>query len=88
MQVIREKTDLLILLGEAKERFYQAAQACGVANILLADSFADAVQKAYQAAHEPQIVLLSPACSSYDMFKNYPERGRCFKQLVRELTNK
>lgn len=88
MQVIREKTDLLILLGEAKERFYQAAQASGVANILLADSFADAVQKAYQAAHEPQIVLLSPACSSYDMFKNYPERGRCFKQLVRELTNK
>lgn len=85
MQVVKEKTDLLILLGEAKERFYQAAKECGVANIVLADSFADAVQKAYEAAHEPQTVLLSPACSSYDMFKNYPERGRCFKQLVRAL---
>lgn len=85
MGVVKEKTDLLILLGEAKERFYQAAKDCGVKNIQLADSFADAVQKAYEAAHAPQTVLLSPACSSYDMFKNYPERGRCFKQLVRAL---
>lgn len=85
MGVVKEKTDLLILLGEAKERFYQAAKDCGVQNIQLADSFEDAVQKAYEAAHEPQTVLLSPACSSYDMFKNYPERGRCFKQLVRAL---
>lgn len=85
MRVVKEKTDLLILLGEAKERFYQAAKDCGVENIVLADSFADAVQKAHAAAHEPQTVLLSPACSSYDMFKNYPERGRCFKRLVQEL---
>ena len=83
----RKKPDVEKALSMFKNP-QQAAQACGVANILLADSFADAVQKAYQAAHEPQIVLLSPACSSYDMFKNYPERGRCFKQLVRELTNK
>lgn len=85
MNLVREKTDALILLGEAKERFYKAALACGVKNIILADTFKDAVITASEIAKEPQVVLLSPACSSFDMFKNYPERGRYFKQLVHEL---
>lgn len=85
MALVKEKCDALILLGEAKERFYAAAQAAGVENIVLADSFADAVHKAYALAQPPQVVLLSPACSSYDMFKNYPERGRYFKKLVNAL---
>ncbi len=85
MQVVKAKTDLLILLGAAKERFHAAALANGVENILLADSFADAVAKAHAVAKAPQVVLLSPACSSYDMFKNYPERGRRFKELVNAL---
>ena len=75
----------LILLGAAKERFNKAAFACGVQNIVLADSFEDAVSKAHSMAHKPQVVLLSPACSSFDMFKNYPERGNYFKKLVHEL---
>lgn len=85
MQVIKEKTDLLILLGEAKERFYKAAVDCGVENIILVDSFEEAVKTAHDKARQPQIVLLSPACSSFDMFKNYPERGRYFKTLVKAL---
>lgn len=85
MKLVREKTDLLILLGEAKERFNEAALAAGVEHILVVQSFEEAVQKAYESAREPQVVLLSPACSSYDMFKNYPERGRYFKKLVQEL---
>lgn len=85
MQVIKNKVDLLILLGAAKERFYQAALDAGVPNIQLAGSFDDAVNKAYAAAKAPQVVLLSPACSSFDMFKNYPERGRYFKKLVNAL---
>lgn len=85
MRLVKEKCDALILLGEAKERFYRAAVGCGVEHILLADSFEDAVRQAYAMARPPQTVLLSPACSSYDMFKNYPERGRCFKQLVNDL---
>lgn len=85
MRLVKEKCDALILLGEAKERFYQAAVDCGVEHILLASSFEDAVGQAYAMARPPQVVLLSPACSSYDMFKNYPERGRCFKQLVKDL---
>lgn len=85
MNLAREKTDALILLGAAKERFYEAAKACGVKNIVLADSFEDAVHKAYAMAHKPQVVLLSPACSSFDMFHNYPERGNRFKELVHAL---
>ncbi|MCD7975249.1 MAG: UDP-N-acetylmuramoyl-L-alanine--D-glutamate ligase [Phascolarctobacterium sp.] len=87
MKEVKEKTDMLILLGEAKERFHEAALDCGVKGIMLADSFEDAVQKAYTIAKEPQVVLLSPGCSSYDMFKNYPERGRYFKQLVMALNS-
>lgn len=86
MLKIKEKVDTLILLGEAKERFYEAAQAANISSIVMAASFEDAVQQAYKIAEPPQVVLLSPACSSYDMFKNYPERGRCFKKLVQELT--
>lgn len=85
MQLAREKTDALILLGAAKERFHEAALKCGVKNIILADSFEDAVNKAYAIAKKPQVVLLSPACSSFDMFNNYPERGNCFKKLVHAL---
>ena len=85
MEVIKEKVDTLILLGEARERFNAAAVACGVHHIMLADSFEEAVNMAYKLAQPPQVVLLSPACSSFDMFKNYPERGRCFKNLVQGL---
>ena len=85
MYLIREKTDLLILLGEAKERFYQAATAAGVENIMVVETFKDAVDAAYAHAKPPQVVLLSPACSSFDMFHDMGERGRYFKKLVTDL---
>ncbi len=85
MNLVQKQVDVLILLGEAKERFYAAAKAADIENIILVDSFEAAVAKAHEVAREPQVVLLSPACSSYDMFHNYPERGRRFKELVRAL---
>ncbi|MBP3263823.1 MAG: UDP-N-acetylmuramoyl-L-alanine--D-glutamate ligase, partial [Acidaminococcaceae bacterium] len=85
MNLIREKADMLILLGEARERFYQAAVTAGVENVVMADGFEAAVETAYKNARPPQVVLLSPACSSYDMFNNFEERGRYFKKLVHEL---
>ncbi len=85
MNLVREKTDLLILLGEAKERFYQAAVAAGVEHILKTDTFKDAIEAAHAMAKAPQVVLLSPACSSYDMFHDMGERGRYFKKLVHDL---
>ncbi len=88
MAVVKEKADVLILLGAAKERFYQAAVAAGVEQIKVVDSFEEAVELAYELAKEPQVVLLSPACSSFDMFKNYPARGHRFKELVHQLESR
>jgi UDP-N-acetylmuramoylalanine--D-glutamate ligase len=85
MELIRIKTDALILLGAAQQRFYQAALKAQIQNIYLVTTFQEAVEKAYELAHEPQVVVLSPACSSYDMFDNFPQRGRVFKELVRKL---
>ena len=51
-----------------------------------ASSLSDAVSRAYNIAEKGDTVLFSPMCSSFDMFKNYEERGRAFKSLVRELT--
>lgn len=85
MQLIKQRVDHLILIGEAKERFKQAALKHKIQNIHEADDFRAAVQLAYEFARPPQVVLLSPACASYDMFKNYEERGRVFKELVRNL---
>lgn len=85
MQLAARKTDALILLGEAKERFAKAAAEQGVQQIHYAADFPAAVKLAGELAKPPQVVLLSPACASYDMFNNYEERGRAFKELVRLL---
>lgn len=85
MKLIREKVDHLILLGEAKDRFKVAAVQFGVNNIHDVTSLADGVRLAHQLAKGPQVVLLSPACASYDMFTGYEERGKIFKKLVHEL---
>ena len=84
MNLVKQKVDQLILIGEAAARFAAAAQAAGVKNIVQAGSLAEAVETAHQLARSPQVVLLSPACASYDMFDNYEQRGRIFKQLVRK----
>lgn len=83
MQVVREKADLLILLGASQQRFHEAAKAAGIENILLAGSFREAVEMAHARAKAPQVVLLSPACASFDMFRNMAERGNYFKELVK-----
>jgi UDP-N-acetylmuramoylalanine--D-glutamate ligase len=85
MQLIKEKVEHLILLGEAKERFGLAASKEGVENIHYVASLAEAVELAHRLAKCSQVVLLSPACASYDMFSSYEERGNKFKKLVLEL---
>lgn len=85
MTLIKEKVDQLILIGEAQERFAANAHTHGISTIHRVDSMEEAVQLAHRIARAPHIVLLSPACASYDMFANYEERGRVFKQLVCRL---
>lgn len=85
MQLAKLKAKQVIFLGKAKERFAQEAAKHGIEAVSLCDSFEDATQCAYQLAQAGDVVLLSPACSSYDMFNNFEERGRYFKNLVNAL---
>jgi UDP-N-acetylmuramoylalanine--D-glutamate ligase len=52
---------------------------------VLVEDLPAAVRDAFEHAHPGDVVLLSPACSSFDMFRNYAERGDLFKSLVRAL---
>jgi UDP-N-acetylmuramoylalanine--D-glutamate ligase len=54
----------------------------------MAKTLEEAVLLAHQTAKKGEVVLLSPACSSYDMFKDYKERGKVFKEAVRNLSTK
>lgn len=89
MECANKKTVALVLVGEARSRFYEVAKQHKVENIHVVDgSFKEGVELAKKLAKPGEVVLLSPACSSFDMFKNFPERGRCFKKIVLELAKK
>lgn len=83
--VIRKKAKEVILLGEATEKIQQAVIDTGFTNIHKVNSMEEAVQQGFQLAQWGDVVLLSPACASFDMFKNYEVRGEVFKQAVRDL---
>lgn len=78
------KVKLLVLIGQTKEIIAQSAKRLGFENTVLCDTFEEAVETCINAAKPGDAVLLSPACASWGMFKNYEERGRLFKELVRK----
>jgi len=75
----------IVLLGEAAGRFEQALRNGGFDAILRAGSLEEAVETARTAAEPGEVVLLSPACASFDMFESFEERGNLFKELVQKL---
>lgn len=81
--LVKERVSHLILIGEAKERMRNALGS--LTDTHLADTLEDAVALAHRLTAPGGVVLFSPACSSFDMFKNYEERGERFKSLVRSL---
>lgn len=83
MKVVRVKVKSLVLLGLAADEMEQAARDEGVQTIIRATTFEDGVEKAIAEAIPGDVVLLSPACTSWDMFKSFEERGELFKELVR-----
>lgn len=78
---VRDHASDVILLGEASERFKSALNTAGFASVHLVASMEEAVDYAAGLGRGP--VVLSPACASFDMFKDFEDRGRVFKNLVR-----
>ena len=75
----------LILLGQTREKIKAACDACGFSSYVLVDSFEEAVRLAAETAAPGDNVLLSPACASWGMFRDYEERGDIFRELVKKL---
>lgn len=80
---VKKKCRAVFLLGEAKEKMALALEGCGPMTPVR--HLKEAVLKAHAAAKVGDTVLLSPACSSFDMFKDYAERGNAFMKLVGDL---
>ncbi len=79
------KVKYLVLLGQTKEKIAATAKQLGFENVILADTLEQTVEICLKLAEPGDAVLLSPACASWGMFKNYEERGDKFKELVNLL---
>ncbi|MBQ5331417.1 MAG: UDP-N-acetylmuramoyl-L-alanine--D-glutamate ligase [Oscillospiraceae bacterium] len=84
------KTKLVILLGQTKEKIRDAVMSCpeyreGAPEIIIVNTMDEAVKTAHDKAVKGDIVSLSPACASFDMYRMFEERGDHFKSLVNAL---
>lgn len=82
---VKEKVRYMILIGEAKKKIAYKAQSLNYDNIIYADTLDEAIEIANNYSNVGDSVLLSPACSSYDMFSSFEERGKAFKEKVLSL---
>lgn len=82
--LVREKVKALILIGEAAEKIKGVLG--DLTDTVFASDLLDAVKRARELAKRGDVVLLSPACASFDMFRDFEDRGHQFKKLVRGLS--
>jgi UDP-N-acetylmuramoylalanine--D-glutamate ligase len=82
--LVKEKVKAIICLGVDNTKIHEAFK--GIVEVIEdASSMKEAVLKAYKQGEKEDVVLLSPCCASFDLFKNYEDRGTQFKEFVREL---
>lgn len=84
MDLVKQKVKALVCLGVDNSKLHKAFDGI-ITEIVDTSSMKDAVNAAYRLGHTGDTVLLSPCCASFDLFENYEDRGRQFKQYVREL---
>lgn len=83
-QLVKEKVKAIVCLGKDNSKLHAAFSGI-LKNIVDASSMEEAVKAAYYLARNGDSVLLSPACASFDLFENYEDRGKQFKEQVRNL---
>jgi UDP-N-acetylmuramoylalanine--D-glutamate ligase len=84
-RMIKDNVRDVVLIGEAKNRFKMNLIKNGFNRIHEASTFKEAINRSNAIAKQGDAVLLSPACASFDMFANFEERGKVFKQIVAKL---
>ena len=82
--LVKEKVKAIVCLGLETKKIHKAFKGM-VMEIVDVTSADDAVKESYRLAKPGDVVLLSPACASFDLFENYEDRGRKFKAAVRGL---
>jgi UDP-N-acetylmuramoylalanine--D-glutamate ligase len=85
-QMLRDKVKAVVLIGQMTEKLFAAWNSA--VPCVKAGSLADAVDRARQVAKPGDVVLFSPGCSSFDMFKDFEDRGDQFRALVQERADK
>lgn len=83
-EIVKKKVKAIICLGVDNKKMIKAFSN-DIKMILEAGSMKEALQNAYKIGEQGDVVLLSPACASYDLFEDYEDRGRQFKKFVREF---
>ena len=83
-EMVAEKVKAIICMGVDNSKIHAAFDGV-VEKVIDAGSAEDAVKSAYEISKKGDVVLLSPACASFDLFKNYEDRGQQFKKAVKEL---
>jgi len=83
-ELVKEKVKAIVCLGTDNRKIHEAFGDI-VSLMVNTDNAGDAVKAAFHFANKGDVVLLSPACASFDLFKNYEDRGNQFKQAVKDL---
>ena len=80
--ILERSVRKVILYGEAASSLHETLKKAGYTSITLASDLSQAVDIAFHSAHNEDVLLFSPACSSYDQYSNYIERGKDFTRLI------